>query len=223
MASSIWQIKGNKYIQMKLLLVAATEAEIASTLSHFNLTANNFIETEKFDILITGVGMVATAFALGQKLSNKYNCVLNIGIAGSFDKTIPLGEVVNITQDTLVELGAEDHDNFITLQELGFGEHSFSSTAKLALTLKEVNGITVNKVHGNAQSIEKTIKLYQPQTESMEGAAVFYACRQLNIPVLQVRSISNYVEPRNRENWQIGLAVKNLNDWLIEFINKHFN
>ena len=86
-----------------------------------------------------------------------------------------------------------------------------------------MKGITVNKVHGNAQSIEKTIQLHQPQTESMEGAAVFYACQQLNIPAMQIRSISNYVEPRNRESWQIGLAVKNLNDWLIEFINKFSN
>lgn len=205
---------------MKLLIVAATEAEIATTLAHFNLTTNNFIEAEKFDILITGVGMVATAFALGQQLSNKYSLVLNVGIAGSFNRDIAPGELVNITQDIFAELGAEDHENFITLPQLGFGENIFSSTTNTDLSLRAVKGITVNKVHGNAQSIEKTVALYQPQTESMEGAAVFYACNQFNIPALQVRSISNYVEPRNRENWQIGLAVKNLNDWLIEFLGK---
>ncbi|WP_343531147.1 futalosine hydrolase [Pedobacter sp.] len=208
---------------MKTLVVAATQAEIAPTLAHFGIASNNFIETENFDLLITGVGMVATAFALGQKLNNKYTLVLNVGIAGSFDREISLGEVVNITHDTFAELGAEDHDNFITLPQLGFGENSFSPTTETALTLREVKGITVNKVHGNAQSIEKTIQLHQPQTESMEGAAVFYACQQLNIPVLQIRSISNYVEPRNRESWKIGLAVKNLNDWLIGFINKSSN
>jgi len=205
---------------MKLLLVAATEAEIAPTLSHFNLVSGKFIETEKFDVLITNVGMVATAFALGQVLSDKYSLVLNVGIAGSFDKSISLGEVVNITQDTFAELGAEDHDSFITLPELGFGENSFSSITKTPLTLKEVRGITVNKVHGNTQSIEKITQLYQPQTESMEGAAVFYGCQQIKIPVLQVRSISNYVEPRNRANWQINLAVSQLNHWLINFLNK---
>ncbi|MNK38109.1 Futalosine hydrolase [compost metagenome] len=205
---------------MKLLLVAATQAEIAPTLSHYNLGSGPFIETEKFDVLITGVGMVATAFALGQKLNSKYSLVLNVGIAGSFDRNIELGELVNITQDILAELGAEEHENFITLPQLGFGQNSFSSTAKTDLTLKTVKGITVNKVHGNAQSIEKTIALYHPQTESMEGAAIFYACSKLNIPILQVRSISNYVEPRDRESWKIGLAVKNLNDWLTAFIEK---
>lgn len=204
---------------MKLLIVAATEAEIATTLAHFNLKASSsFIETEKFDVLITGVGMVATAFALGQKLSDKYGLVLNVGIAGSFDRDIQLGELLNITKDVFAELGAEDHDNFIALPQLGFGENEFSSSGNTELTLRKVKGITVNKVHGNAKSIEKIMALYHPQTESMEGAAVFQACAQLYIPALQVRSISNYVEPRNRENWQIGLAVKNLNDWLITFL-----
>lgn len=208
---------------MKLLVVAATQAEIAPTLAHFEIASNSFIETENFDVLITGVGMVATAFSLGQKLSKQYNLVLNVGIAGSFDREIALGEVVNITHDTFAELGAEDYDNFITLPQLGFGENTFSSTTEIVLDLKKMKGITVNKVHGNAQSIEKTIQRYQPQTESMEGAAVFYACQQLDIPALQIRSISNYVEPRNRESWQIGLAVKNLNDWLVDFINKYYN
>lgn len=203
---------------MKILIVAATQAEIAPTLSHFNLKPHNFIETEHFDVLVTGVGMVATAFALGQKLTSNYRLVLNVGIAGSFDREISLGELVNITQDTFAELGAEDHEKFISLPQLGFGENEFSSSSDIALKLRAVKGITVNKVHGNAQSIEKTEAIYHPQTESMEGAAVFYACSQLNISALQVRCISNYVEPRNRESWQIGLAVKNLNEWLIAFL-----
>lgn len=205
---------------MKLLIVAATEAEIAPMLAYFNLGSNSFIESEKFDSVITGVGMVATAFALGQRLSKNYNLVLNVGIAGSFDKNIPLGALVNIVQDTFAELGAENNDDFISLPELGFGENSFQNNASTATGLPNVNGITVNKVHGNAQSIRNTVKRYRPQTESMEGAAVFYACQNLNIPALQIRSISNYVEPRSRENWEIGLAVKNLNDWLIAFLEK---
>jgi len=205
---------------MKILVVAATQAEIAPTLAQFGIVGNSFIETEKFDLLITGVGMVATAFTLGQKLNNKYELVLNVGIAGSFDREIALGEVVNITHDIFAELGAEDHENFITLSQLGFGENAFSSTSEMPLDLKKVKGITVNKVHGNAQSIERTKQIYQPQTESMEGAAVFYACQQLGVPALQIRSISNYVEPRHRDSWQIGLAVKNLNEWLVQFLKE---
>jgi futalosine hydrolase len=54
------------------------------------------------------------------------------------------------------------------------------------------------------------------QIESMEGAAFFYACRQAGVPCMQIRAVSNYVEKRNRDNWQIGLAVKNLNTFAVE-------
>jgi futalosine hydrolase len=57
----------------------------------------------------------------------------------------------------------------------------------------------------------------------MEGAAFFYACRQFNIPCLQIRAVSNYVEKRNRDNWDIPLAIKNLNNFAIELVNRISN
>ena len=207
---------------MKLLIVAATSTELKHVFEHFNLPELSFNETPQFDVLITGVGMTVTAFALGKHLSAKYNLVLNVGIAGSFDKNIPLGHLVNIVTDTFTELGAEDHDNFLTIDELGFGTNKFHATFALT-NLQNATSITVNKVHGNKESIEKTIETFNPTVESMEGAAVFYACNELNIPCAQVRAVSNYVEPRNRDNWQIGLAIKNLNDWLINFITTFDN
>lgn len=206
---------------MKLLLVAATKAELNNVFELYKLQGENFITHTKFDILITGVGMTATAFALGKYLNSNYNLVVNLGIAGSFDQDIPLGSVVNIETDTFAELGAEDQDNFITINQLGFGENTYSASY-LYHKLPKVKGITVNKVHGNVLSIAKTLNKFNPQTESMEGAAVFYACKMNNVPCLQVRAISNYVEPRNKENWQINLAINNLNNWIINFIeNKH--
>ena len=203
---------------MKLLVVAATQKELTSVYSHFNLPQQDFIETANFDILITGVGMTATAFSLGQRLDKSYDLVLNVGIAGSFDKNIPLGDLVNVYQDVFAELGAEDHDTFLTIDELGFGKSTFQSNYEIA-TFTKVKGITVNKVHGNAESIETITKRFDPQVESMEGAAVFYACARLNIPCLQIRSISNYVTPRAKETWEIGLAITNLNEWVIDFIS----
>ena len=207
---------------MKILIVAATKPEIAPLYVHFNLPRKDFVQTAEFDILITGVGMTATAFALGQRLFSKYSLVLNLGIAGSFDQTIPLGSVLNVISDELAELGAEDINGFIGIEELGFGKSRFSAhhhlLNDLLTSLKRVSGITVNRVHGSENSIADVIKRLNPATESMEGAAVLYSCEQTGIPCLQVRSISNYVEPRSKENWKIDLAVKNLNDWAIRFL-----
>ena len=203
---------------MKLLIVAATLQELSGVFAHFGLAPLNFVQHENFDVVITGVGMTATAFALGKILHNGYSVVLNVGIAGSFDPNIPIGNLVQVSSDCFAELGAEDHDSFITINDLGFGTNTFAASTIIP-TLPQVKGITVNTVHGSAESIAKVSHLFNVQIESMEGAAVFYACHQEGIPCAQVRAISNYVEPRNKENWQIGLAVKNLNDWLITYLS----
>jgi futalosine hydrolase len=205
---------------MKTLIVAATKAELSFFYQHYNLPDADFVESKNFDLLITGVGMVATAFALGKHLSSKYNLVVNFGIAGSFDRDMALGTVLNITEDTFAELGAENGDEFLTISDLGFGENHYTSKIQKSVTLPIAKGITVNCVTGSEKSIKNLIKRLNPATESMEGAAVFYASKQLNIDCLQIRSISNYVEPRNKDNWKIGLAIKNLNDWAIAFVGE---
>jgi len=207
---------------MKILIVAATKAEVSGICMHFNLPEGDFAETKQFDLLITGVGMTATAFALGKHLSAAYRLVLNLGIAGCYEWKYPLGSLLNITEDIFAELGAEDKDEFLTIDTLGFGKSRYIAANTLSTTLvtalPKVKGITVNKVSGNKTSIKATEKRLQPATESMEGAAVLYSCEQMGISCLQVRSISNYVEERNRESWKIGLAIKNLNEWAIEFL-----
>ncbi|WP_300663257.1 hypothetical protein, partial [Fluviicola sp.] len=85
--------------------------------------------------------------------------------------------------------------------------------------LPYMDAITVNKSHGSEDSISK-IKQEHGLTllESMEGAAFFYAANKMRIPCVQVRSISNLLEKRNVENWNIPLAVKELNSWLERFV-----
>jgi futalosine hydrolase len=207
---------------MKILIVTATRTELSGLCSNVALPEGDFIQTEAFDVLVTGVGMTATAFALGKHLSDAYNLVVNLGIAGCYEWKYPLGCVLNVTHDTFSELGAEDRDEFLTIETLGFGKSIYTAKNELSsahvTSLPMVRGITVNKVHGNKKSIRAIEKRLHPVTESMEGAAVFYCCEQLDIPCIQIRSISNYVEERNRESWKIGLAVKNLNDWAVKFL-----
>ncbi|HEY0274233.1 MAG TPA: hypothetical protein VGC22_13660, partial [Chitinophaga sp.] len=73
-------------------------------------------------------------------------------------------------------------------------------------------------VSGSASTITRLETRYQPQVESMEGAAFHYACLVEKVPFLQLRSISNYVEVRDKSKWKIGLAVKHLNDALLQLV-----
>lgn len=210
---------------MKILLVAATASEIESLLLHFNILENaGTVNENSVDVLITGVGMTATAFAMGKSLAlNRYDLAINAGIAGAFDRSLKTAEVVAVTLDCFAELGSEDGEDFLTIDQLGFGksnvkpDHLFEHPNVEAL--KKTRGITVNKVHGNDESIYTTVTRLNPQIESMEGAAFFYACNQYNLPCLQIRAISNYIERRNRDAWKIPLAIQNLNAVLIELLS----
>jgi len=221
---------------MRILIVAATAPEIGKLIAdlrfsvydcdraaHITDVWKTTLNQLEISTLITGAGMVPTAFALGQHLAiNQYDLAINLGIAGSFDRDIALGEVVEITEDTFAELGAEDDENFITIDELGFGKSGFSSTYPLPakFNLKKTAAITVNTVHGNEASIKKLSNRVNAQIESMEGAAFFYACAAAGVPCMQIRAVSNYVEKRNRGAWQIGLAIKNLNTFAVDFLKQ---
>jgi futalosine hydrolase len=208
---------------MRILVVAATSLEVESIIG--NQSQESRIKSH-LEFLITGVGMVATAFSLGNYLAtHQYDLAINLGIAGSFDKDIALGEVVEVVEDRFSELGAEDDEAFLTIDEMGFGESIFNSTASLSdfdrtIAPKQVSAVTVNTVHGNEMNIKKLADRIHPQLESMEGAAFFYACKQAGVPCLQIRAVSNYVEKRNRDNWKVGLAIKNLNSFAAEFLQE---
>ncbi|HRR11988.1 MAG TPA: hypothetical protein P5139_08260, partial [Tenuifilum sp.] len=55
--------------------------------------------------------------------------------------------------------------------------------------------------------------------ETMESAAVFYVCLKLGKPFFCLRAVSNYVEPRNRQNWKIDIAVQNLWNELVLLVS----
>ena len=209
---------------MRISVVSATSLEVESLKSEAgSKSQESRVKNQGIDFLVTGVGMVATAFALGKHLTtHQYDLAINLGIAGSFDRNIATGEVVEIIEDQLSELGAEDDEAFLPIEALGFGESIFKTDVRLSSytdqQLKQVSAITVNTVHGHEPSIKKLSGRIQPQLESMEGAAFFYACTQAGVPCLQIRAVSNYVEKRNRDAWQIGLAIKNLNSFAAELL-----
>ena len=182
---------------MNVLIVASTKSEVTSD------------KISNLPILITGVGMVNTAINLTKELSNNnYDLVINMGVAGCFSDDIKIGEVVEVVEDCFSEIGFENGDSFSE-----FSDFEIKTKYKVEgkTSLRKVKGLTVNTVHGNENSIHKMVERLHPDIESMEGAAVFKVCEEMKIPCIQLRSISNKVEKRNKENWNLDLAILNLN------------
>jgi futalosine hydrolase len=224
---------------MKILIVSATFEEIKAFANVLKISVSPNIDFytalyagHKVSLLITGVGMVATAFHLGVINKDDFDIIINAGIAGSFTGELETGQLVNVTYDCFAELGADYGDKFIPLYDLDFAKdyaepfqgdkgviinHTITCNP-LINELKKVKGITVNTINGEAGRIRNTLKLFSPQVESMEGAAFLYACLKKKAPCFQLRTISNYIEPRNLNNWKIPLAIGILNKRLIEII-----
>lgn len=194
---------------MRILVVAATEAELAS------LAADHRAH-RGVDFLATGVGMVSTAARVSRALAiESFDFALNVGLCGSFNPAYPPGLVVHIISDRVSELGAEDGDSFLALDELKLsGDQSFTTgpqpVSAALLALPRVSAITVNTVHGNDISIARAIDSFHADVETMEGAAFMCACLINKTPFAQVRAVSNVVERRNREAWRIPEALATL-------------
>ncbi|HHB78802.1 MAG TPA: futalosine hydrolase [Saprospiraceae bacterium] len=212
---------------MRILIVAATTEEILPFLQWMEQQPT---ETHQIDTLVTGVGLVATTFHMTYILShNEFDLVIQAGIAGSFRKNIPIGQTVFVLTETIADLGSEDQDgSILSAFDMGFikkDEFPFENgkihnpAAESAGFLQQVHAISSNTSHGSQTSIDRLIKQYDPDIESMEGAAFFYACRMMNVPFLEIRAISNYVEPRQKSNWNIPLAIDQLNETLIGIID----
>lgn len=226
--------------KLRLLLVSATSIEIKPLLEVLGESQEMQYRVSRYlfgrfqiDVLITGVGMVPTAVYTSMVLGlYEYDAVINAGICGSFNRTIPLGTVLNIATDCLPETGAEDGEHFLSLVDLKLldqDEFPFNGgklvndsvfDSELIGSLPRANGVTVNTVHGNSHNIESFLARNQADTESMEGAAFMFSCKLHKIRHIQIRSVSNYIEDRNVTNWNIPLSVKNLNFFLLGLLNE---
>ena len=216
---------------MKILIVSATKFEVNPLLekmaavqaSDSGLFAAKYQKLE-IDFLITGVGMVATAYYSGKAINDSYDVAFNLGICGSFNSNLEIGTVVNVYEDCFSELGAEDGDESLSLEDLKLDGVTKIKNNSGAMSveiekLPKVNGITVNTSHGNEKTIEKAVQKFHPMVESMEGAAFMFACENERIPYVQIRAVSNFVEKRNRDNWNIPLAIKNLNETILKILD----
>ena len=211
-----------------ILVVAATAKEI-----------NPFIELTRTgginnaDILISGIGLTASTYHLAKQLAlKKYDLVIQAGVAGCFDLTIPLGAVVAVKQDAIADQSVVELERLKTLFDLNlvpqdqypYKKGWLINTNKEVLKktkLKIVKGISVNQISTSKQMIKFYRDVFDPVTESMEGAALHYVCLMENVPFVQIRSISNYIGERNKKKWDMMDSIANLNDTLIKTINNY--
>jgi futalosine hydrolase len=213
-----------------ILVVAATAKEINPFLKAVN---QGQFSTNNIDILVSGIGLTTSTYHLIKQLAlKKYDLVIQAGVAGSFDLKIPLGAVVAVKQDTIADQSVIELEKLKTLFDLKLvpqDQHPYkkgwlinpNKEVLRKTRLKIVKGISVNQISTSKQMIKFYRDVFDPVTESMEGAALHYVCLMENIHFVQIRSISNYIGERNKQKWDMNDSISNLNQSLIRIINNY--
>jgi futalosine hydrolase len=216
---------------MNIGIAASTQFEIAPAI-RFLEQRHNIIRSKTFDIVITGIGSIATTYYLADFIFlNKPDFMIQAGICGSFTNKLQPGQVVLIEEEVMGDLGVEEDNRFHDIFDLGLlepGKKPFSDKRLVnpylselkKFNLPEARGITVNEITTRPERIKLLVDKYNCQTESMEGAAFHYTCLQANIPFLQLRAVSNEIGERNKRNWSMQEAIENLNQKLLEIIEQ---
>lgn len=225
---------------MRILIVASTQREIAKLTEDLNFIHQIETYYKSFsyhnlhiDILITGHGSAFTTYHLTRALNMiNYDLAINVGLAGSFDHFLEQGFVVNVIQDQFADLGVIHKNNFYTLaeeelmndNEFPFVEGKLHSIGNFELeeveSLIPVKGITLNTLHSDPLWISKMSDKFEPEVETMNGAAFFYVCLREKVPFLQIRSISHFVEIRRIESWNIPAAIDSLTGTILNILNE---
>jgi futalosine hydrolase len=185
------------------------------------------------DILVTGVGGAAMSWALQKRLAAgpRPPVVIGAGIAGSYVTSVSPGEVVIAGSDCFADMGVDDNGEFISLFSARLADPDrppfsggrivcsgrlFDMVSRL---FPVVSAATVNMTSGSQPAIDRIRRSWNPDIETMEGAWLAYACAVSGIEWLSVRAVSNMVEPRNRKNWDIPLALMKLREAMYEILN----
>ncbi|MBZ4016306.1 futalosine hydrolase [Streptomyces purpurogeneiscleroticus] len=158
-----------------------------------------------------GTATALTAAALGGR---SYDLVVSAGIGGGFQPAAPVGALVVADEIAAADLGAESPDGFLPVTALGFGTDTHRPPEDLVAAVAAATGalpgtvLTGSTVTGStARAQELAARHPRALAEAMEGFGVAEAAAAHGVPVLELRTISNPVGPRDRAAWRIGEAL----------------
>lgn len=193
----------------RVLIMTAVEAEQQAVLRGIG-------DSDTFDVCLAGFGPASAAARTAAALSaGDYALVISAGIGGGFPGKAEIGSVVVANRMIAADLGAETPDGFLSVDELGFGSSVIVPDEGIVQTLVEKmksSGIpvhsgsilTVTTGTGSAETTAAlTARYSDAAAEGMEGFGVATAAGLWDIPVLEIRTISNAVGPRDRSAWRM--------------------
>ncbi len=205
---------------LELLVCAATPME---------LTAFGAFDARTQGIL-TGVGVplaLAQVLMTADRLRPKR--IVNLGIAGAYPGShLQIGDIIAGLFETYGDVGFETPElpGFRSITESPWGEFyqiplPLVQFAEFPAARSGI-GCTVNACTGTAETGKARKTAFGADFETMEGAAVAQVGQILEIPVCEIRAISNFASERDMRPENIQLALANLTAYFDAF-RKNFH
>jgi futalosine hydrolase len=185
-------------------------------------------ETDGYDVLVVagGVGPAAAAAATAYAVAtHDVALVVSMGVAGGFASArLAHGDVALATSIVAADLGAMSPERFLDLAALGLdGGATVDCPADLVGAARDrlaaagmhvaVGAIlTLSTMTGTAERAAELMGRHGAVAEAMEGAGVAHVASLHDLPVLEVRAISNEVGLRDRTSWDLVTALTALGD-----------
>ena len=216
---------------MRVIITAATNGEWMPSFQKINPAYAGTNKRFSVGFHESGIGLLASSVSLMKMFVQETpSLIIQVGIAGCFDKKIPLGKVFAVKDDFAGDIGVMENKVWKDLFDLKLDKPNDAPYEKKSLPnpwLSQYNllklptkkGVTVNTISTDKNKIDLYIGRYKATLESMEGAALHYMGRDLNIPFIQIRAVSNYVGERNKAKWNMQEAIYNLNETLLQYLD----
>jgi futalosine hydrolase len=203
-----------------LLLCVATDMECAALRQRFGSAGPSIA------IVRTGVGAVNAAHAVTLFLAaTGARAIVVCGIGGAYPESgLKIGDVVCASTECYGDLGAATPTGFLDMKALGFPivdgpPPIFTELPMQVFPLnRRVPFVTVSTCTGTAATARAIADRTGGAVENMEGAAIAHVGRLHDVPVGEVRAISNIVTDRDTSAWRVAEAAAAAQDALIEWV-----
>jgi futalosine hydrolase len=193
-------------------------------------------------LAVTGIGKVNAAI-LSTAVMEHFSVgkIILFGVGGAYPGAeLNVGDVAAASKEIYGDEGVIDSGGWHSLKKIGiplvesgrkkfFNEYPVSSFPLPPLTaggidggsgisfkIKAGNFVTVSSSTGTMKRAKELEKRFNAICENMEGAAVAHLCTLYEIPLTEIRGISNIVGVRDKRRWNLKLASRNCQQIVLE-------
>ena len=195
------------------------------------------------DILLvtSGIGKVNAASSATAVIENyPVRAVINFGVGGAYPGTgLNIGDVAIASKEIYGDEGVFTAAGIKGMKEIGiplvrigktkyFNEFPLDPPSipfpkdenNMNIMIKTGNFITVSAVSGSQKRAKDLGKRFGAVCENMEGAAIAQVCALYELPMIELRGISNMAGVRDKRKWNLKIASENCQKLVLETIKK---